>query len=459
MFGPSDAAPAASRLDALAVAEPGPAVMAELQAYDPVRLSPYNRVLLLRAWERQNSWVAAKTQPALVAVAGPEATPEEWGREEVAAALRISLPTAQRRVDIARTLESTLRRTGAALAAGDISYWHAVVLCEETDGMDELPARVVESLVLAKAAKQTVSELRRAVRRAVIKVDPTAADSKFEQAVRERCVRAYPEPDGMATLSVTLRADHAMGAFAILTSLAERKEPGDERTLDQRRADILVEILNAAADGYEAVRHVGAGHADRHNGADGTAGGEDSVSDSATTAPSRKSRREEGLPRRRRRRAQTNVTVDLDTLTGLADNPGYLDGYGAIPPALARLIAADSELRRFITDPQSGELLDRSPDTYRPSDDLAEFIRAKGRICPQPSCQRPSRRSDLHHLVKFSEGGKTVRANLLGPCERHHFCVHDGGWVYARAPDGTLTVTSPSGHAYEIDPQTHPRDG
>src|SRR6185437_958283 len=80
-----------------------------------------------------------------------------------------------------------------------------------------------------------------------------------------------------------------------------------------------------------------------------------------------------GLRRRGRDRTVVNIVIDLPTLLGLADNPARLDGYGDIPAGLARRIAADATWRRMITDPITRRLLDRSPNTYRPGQALADY--------------------------------------------------------------------------------------
>src|SRR5207248_2123178 len=52
------------------------------------------------------------------------------------------------------------------------------------------------------------------------------------------------------------------------------------------------------------------------------------------------------------------VTVPISTLMGLDDQPGDLAGYGPIPAAVARDIAAGGTWKRLLTDPVSGMLLD-----------------------------------------------------------------------------------------------------
>jgi Domain of unknown function (DUF222)/HNH endonuclease len=75
--------------------------------------------------------------------------------------------------------------------------------------------------------------------------------------------------------------------------------------------------------------------------------------------------------------------------------------------------------------------------------------RDKGR-CRFPGCE--SRRTDLHHIVHWANGGRTDLANLISLCRYHHTAVHDRGYLIAARPgtgfdfyrpDGTLVPTCP----------------
>ena len=65
-------------------------------------------------------------------------------------------------------------------------------------------------------------------------------------------------------------------------------------------------------------------------------------------------------PRGRPGRGATalHVTVPAETLLGISEAPGELTGYGPIPASMARRLAPGSIMRRLLTDPVSGTLLD-----------------------------------------------------------------------------------------------------
>ena len=55
------------------------------------------------------------------------------------------------------------------------------------------------------------------------------------------------------------------------------------------------------------------------------------------------------------------------------------------------------------------------------------------------------RGGELDHHVPWPDG-QTAAHNLNGFCTRHHRGKHQApGWTYDLAPDGTLTVTTPTG--------------
>jgi len=150
-----------------------------------------------------------------------------------------------------------------------------------------------------------------------------------------------------------------------------------------------------------------------------------------------------------RRPITVNVTIDLPTLLGLSENPGQLAGYGAIPASVARALASDGKWKRFITDPQTGALLDYGRETYQPPQALIDFLIARDRTCRFPGCRRSAALSDLDHAQSWEEGGTTSLDNLGALCRRHHLLKTHGGWGIESRADGSCTWTSPLGKIYQ----------
>jgi hypothetical protein len=72
--------PVRERLAALLGEDPSADALAELTELAAGPLDPHERVLVLQLWERHTGWVAARTQHAVVAVAGPAPTTDSTSR-------------------------------------------------------------------------------------------------------------------------------------------------------------------------------------------------------------------------------------------------------------------------------------------------------------------------------------------------------------------------------------------
>ncbi len=337
-----------------------------------------------------------------------------WLAEEVGAALRLAPSTAESHLETATDVVERLPGALALLEAGQISPTHVRVLSEETTRLSDEQTATVAARVLVRAPDQTVGEFRRSIRRAVKSVDTRAAEQRHVEAVADRRVRQFPDEDGMTALWALLPADGAALVWAELNKIAAVKDPGDERTVDQRRADALVELaLNPAGP----VQAGGAG------------------------AP------------------VVNVTVGLATLLGDNDQPAELDGYGPIPASMARRIAADPSgtWRRLITDP-AGRLLDYDTCSYRPPAALARHVRQRDRTCIVPGCGRRAGLCELDHRDPYP-GGPTSAHNLQPLCKHHHDMKHHGDWKVIKQPDGVYRWTTPTGHRYVYRPPELPPPG
>lgn len=411
----------------LAEAPGSPGSMALLAGIDPEHLTLSERVDLVRAWERQQSWVVAQQLPSIVSLEQPDRDSRptdvhlpDWSREELAAALHLSLSAAQDRLDLARDLAGRLTGTAEALRTGALSPYKAEVLAKGVRHLSDALAAAVEARVLPAAPGQTAGELRRAVARAVLALDPQGAADRAAEAVRHRGVEAFPLYDGMGGICAELAAADVQTVMA---------------GLDCEAARILHRHRQAGTQADE-VPGASARRAD------------------ALLLWAQRALAEPNPPDVQGRRPRVQVTVSLRTLLGLDETPGELAGYGPIDADTARRLAADGTWRRLVTDPLSGAVLDYGRTTYQPPADLREFILARYPMCTFPGCDRPARRCQLDHIVEWKDGGFTCDGNLHPTCLRHHICKTKDGWTVTRDDDGRITWTSPAGKAYTTAPAT-----
>jgi len=93
-------------------------------------------------------------------------------------------------------------------------------------------------------------------------------------------------------------------------------------------------------------------------------------------------------------RAHLNLTIDLPTLLGLrdqvVDGSAELAGAGPIPAVVVRELLQDPDcavtIRRLVTDPVTGHLLDYGRRTYEVPQPLRDYIVARDRTCRFPGC-------------------------------------------------------------------------
>lgn len=461
-----------------------------LISINPERLTAAGKIDYLAALEKQNSWLASLIQRATLAIAGSEPSESEnmWEgvdegeREDVATALRLSASTAQSRIDVARVLTNHLPATCEALASGDISPSHATLIARESSeaikrGISTEELIRIESKALAHAEFHTPAQVGRKLRSLFAQASPESFEELVTVARDTRSVRMYPESDGMATVIALLPIEDAqtvMLAINSLISLQDSKlktcigKSGFVGTLG-RTGD--GEIFSNASGpisrndiGFAAVS-VPLGDDDLGT----TTGLNHSVNgDLGTTTASTKhiySKRNIEMKRAdalaeicgdilarlsdeyqpHRRPVSINLTMDLQTALGLADNPAELAGYGPIPASIARQLAQDAKWRKFITDPGTGNLLSFGRESYVPPQSLVDFIAARDQICRFPGCSQPARVSDIDHAIPWEEGGETSAENLGLLCRRHHRMKTHDGWKLQSNPDGSCNWTSPAG--------------
>ncbi|HEU5269123.1 MAG TPA: DUF222 domain-containing protein [Jatrophihabitans sp.] len=276
-----------------------------------------------------------------------------------------------------------------------------------------LPAALEQAVLPAVLAAGciTVPQLQRRVRRAVLALDPATAEQRHQRAAADRRVEYRPDEDGMASLTALLPAPEAQLIYTRLTTATGLLPATDPRTLDQQRADLFVDAV------LSGLPH-------------------------------------DALPLVQGRRPAINVVVAADTLLGLDEQPAHLTGYGPITADTARRLAADESgtWRRLLTDPDTGALLDISPDRYRPPQRLRDFLTARDDTCTLPTCSQPGYRCEPDHTTPYAQGGRTRRDNLALTCRRHNQAKAGTGWTYRHNRDGSYTWTTATGHHYTSPP-------
>ncbi len=161
--------------------------------------------------------------------------------DDVAARLCTTSAVAQHKVALAIGLDR-LPAVADALSTGEVDARRATVLAEELHPLPDDMARDVAAEALSRARTCTAPQLRARLRRLEPLRDPGAAERRHVAAREERRAELTPAPDAMAWLAAYLPAEDATALHTTLTALAGDSSADDPRTLDQRRADALVDV-------------------------------------------------------------------------------------------------------------------------------------------------------------------------------------------------------------------------
>lgn len=450
----------------------------------------YDAVELVAHWDRLESFCAARKRLAAASLARRDQMAhglaglerlrqrDERGRgvvvsnpciagDELATRLGVTKRGAQRLIRSGQVMRHVGIPTREAFEAGEISPVKADIILEALDDLSTDAALKVQEQVLDKASHLPSGSVRRALSKACAEVDPEEFEERCAQAAHARRVdRPRALPHGMASLYAVMPAAEALTVYRALEAAARSaKARGDERTMDQLRADAL------ALMGTTAIESGWIGPCDAHR-CDGTAEADTAPASSdsskaaaaaARAAPELGASALGDLPRMRvgmigERSAHIRVTVPLTSLMiglgeGGADPPAMnepadLEGYGPIPASVARAYAAGSTWQRLVLDPVDMSVLELSTTRYKPPRRMADLVRATHPQCVRPGCGVTSDSCDLHHEIPWPLG--PTKARWMAPgCRRDHLLLTHGGWEYTYDfAARSRTWTTATGHRY-----------
>jgi hypothetical protein len=316
-----------------------------------------------------------------------------------------------------------------------------------------------------------VARTRAQANRVVLAIDAAGVQRRRREALATRDVYVADQLDGVSVLIAQMATEHAHAIMATLNAYAHAAdasrqrpdpgEPGEHLTTGERRVEALTTLIR--------------------RGAFAPAGGDGITTDGRLTPA------EPAPAAVAPVRAQLDLVIDLPTLLALRDHtdtsvggrakdsgagagdgagggPVELRGAGAIPAAAVRDLLADPQvaitLRRLVTEPLTGHLLDYGRRSYPIPDRLRDFITARDQTCRFPGCGRRADRCQIDHAIAWHDGGTTSPANLGALCMRHHQLKTHTGWdITTSEPDGSCTWTSPHGRTHQHQPAATQPEG
>jgi hypothetical protein len=350
-------------------------------------------------------------------------------RLELAAALRVTEHAAAGLLGFAQALVHRYPAALDALGRAAITERHAEILVDLLDAVEPEVRERVTTTAVDLAVRLPVGAFRRQLRALLERERAASLAERHDWAVRHRRVIVEPADDGMAWLHAFLPAVEARAIQGRLTAIAKTLDRSvasggdrdasageDARTMDQRRADVLGDLL---IDGETAALP----------------------------------------PEAAGVRATVMVTVPVLTLLdddGAGAGPATADGVGPMSAERARELAAGADgWTRILTHPETGMVLSVGRDHYRPPPALRKLVRWRADRCMAPGCGIPASRCEIDHTVAWEHGGTTSLDNLAPLCKGHHTIKHHGGWQVEHVPDagGALQWTSPNGRRYRVEPE------
>jgi hypothetical protein len=290
-----------------------------------------------------------------------------------------------------------------AVAVGEIGFAHLSVIARTAKALDGLrtePA-FAEDELLQRARESSAGRLWHYCMRLRHALDPEGVAQEQRIAVEQRRLQFSVWDDGSVLISGQL---DPIGGAAVRTALEPLAQPmgdGDDRCLERSQADAVVELATHALDAGQVPQHAS-------------------------------------------QRSHLQVTTSLETLQGLPGSPAAdLEFSTPISAVTVQRLACDASIARVVFGPES-VVVDVGRAARVVSGATRRALNARDQHCRWPGCERMASWSAAHHVVHWTQGGKTDLSNLLLLCHRHHWMVHEGGWKLARSDDDRLLAIPPT---------------
>src|SRR5688572_8211527 len=189
----------------------------------------------------------------------PTYTRDAYGMFEVAAALTMSGSAARDLSELAWDLATRLPSVLAALRAGVLDQAKAAVFATHTLTLSDEQAQSIVEELLPRAPDWTVGQLREAIARRAIALDPEWTRRRYQRGLRDRRVAGRRNDDGTANLAgYQLPTDQVAAACARLDAIAHAAQAqAHPDSLDHLRVRIFLGVTTGAYTGYTDTQILG----------------------------------------------------------------------------------------------------------------------------------------------------------------------------------------------------------
>jgi len=302
-----------------------------------------------------------------------------------------------------------LPKCAEAMVAGEIGFAHLSVLARTSSALAESTpeSAFVEDDLLERARECSAGRLWHYCMRLRHALDPEGVAREQRIAVEERRLQFTVWDDGSLLISGQL---DPIGGAAVRTALEPLAQPmgqGDDRSLEHRQGDAIVELSLHSLDAGLVPQHAS-------------------------------------------QRPHLQVTTTLETLRGIPGSPAAdMEFSTPISATTVQRLACDANVSRVVFGPAS-VVVDVGRAARVVSGATRRALNARDQHCQWPGCERTASWSSAHHLVHWTQGGPTDLSNLILLCHRHHWMVHEGGWKLAQSAEGRLLAIPPIYDYYRV---------
>src|ERR1700674_3903856 len=274
-----------------------------------------------------------------------------------------------------------------AVVDGEIGFAHLATMARTAEALGD---RFDEKVLVEKAKENSPGKFFYICHHARHAADAKAYAAEQAEQVEQRRLKLSKWMDGSVLISGQLDPVGGAALLSGIAPLARKSGADDDRCLERRNADALVELASGGGS-----------------------------------------------------QAQIQVTSSLETLLALAGAPAAEMEH--CPPVSATTIerlACDSSIARVLLNSES-LVIDVGRSKRVVSEPGRRALTARDGHCIWTECDRPASRSAAHHLVHWTHGGTSDLNNLVLLCHRHHWMVHEGGWQIVRGDDGRIVTIPP----------------
>ena len=321
---------------------------------------------------------------------------------------QLPITVVKNRVVVGRKLRSLLPLVADALAAGQIGWDHARVLCDLANPRIGHVIAANQTMLLGLADRCRFEQWRGDVQALARLWDEDGGYDPREDPAANR-LSFGSTIDGLTSLVGTLTGEsgevvtQAINAkadelFRAAVAEHERVPELEIPSAGQLRADALVELVRQALG----------------------------VDLDSTKGP----------------KVEATLVVPASDPTTASDPDGV-----PLADGTTRVLGCDAELHALIVD-SLGVPLDLGDGARFASDGQRRAVRNRDGGCAFTGCNAKVMWCDVHHCIHWKNNGVTDLCNLICLCRRHHGVIHRNGWDVRLDTDGWPIFKTPTGRLF-----------